>query len=113
MEITAREIVFQNKPFLLICGAITTKDDYINGHISYAHLKRGKVFRYGVQIGTIEDIEVRKKVPLPEQSDDAFCNILEEISDPLFFARKIAAGMASTKGKGGTIRFRRYSDIGS
>ncbi len=55
------KIKFQNKEYILIGetdGAITTKEAYESGTVSYAHLmESGDIMRYGETIGKREDIE--------------------------------------------------------
>lgn len=52
------EIIFENKEYILVDHeAITTKEAYENGTISYAHLKpSGKILRFLKVIGTKDDI---------------------------------------------------------
>lgn len=52
------KIMFENKEYILVDhGAITTKEAFENGTISYAHLMpSGKILRFHKVIGTKDDI---------------------------------------------------------
>jgi len=58
-ELSKMEMIkFKGKNYVLIEGALTTKEAYKNGRASYAHLfEDGKVRRFGEVIGSKEDIE--------------------------------------------------------
>ena len=57
-KLKLEKIKFKGNTFLFIDGAITTKDDFENGRVSYAHMgDNGVIKRYGETIGTREDVE--------------------------------------------------------
>lgn len=70
-------IRFREMEFLLIdSGAIATEDDYVHGRISYAQMKDdGKIFRFGTEIGTREDIEILESDVVLDHAPDAFSNM--------------------------------------
>lgn len=66
---TTRKIKFKGKNYILVGdktdGAIATKEQFINGKCSYAHLfEDGDVRRFGDIIGSIKDIKFGKIVTL-------------------------------------------------
>ena len=63
-------IEFQDRLYLFIGdtlgegGALTTAEDFVNGRVSYAHMyPSGIVMRFGVDIGTAEDITILGPAP--------------------------------------------------
>ena len=63
-------IEFQGQSYLFIGdtldegGSMTTAEDFVNGRVSYAHLyASGNVMRFGVDIGTAEDISILGPAP--------------------------------------------------
>lgn len=64
-------IRFQGNEYLLIgeadSGAIATEEQWNNFALNYAHLREdGKVCRFGVVIGTIEDIELLEPIVIDD-----------------------------------------------
>lgn len=46
---------FQGELYILVGGALTTSDDFINGRASYAHIFGNRIVRRGTQIGTTDE----------------------------------------------------------
>jgi len=74
------EIEFKGKPYLFVHGAICTKEQFENFECSYAHLMDdGKVLRFGVQIGTKDDVKFVRRLSSTEKNKtsdralSAFC----------------------------------------
>ena len=52
-----QKIIFKGNEYILVAGGITTKEDFENGRISYAHLyPDGIIKRHTEIIGTKDDI---------------------------------------------------------
>jgi hypothetical protein len=83
-----KKIRFMGKEMLMsdgktgIGGAITTKDAYEKGHISFAHLcPDGNIMRYGKIIGTKKDIEIIGEEEVHADYPEALINLLGEFLD--------------------------------
>lgn len=51
------KIIFEGNEYIIVDGAIATREAYMNGTVSYAHLmNNGRIMRFHKQIGTKEDI---------------------------------------------------------
>ncbi len=74
-------IKFKDNEYLLVEGAIATKEQYENGLVSYAHLfKDGKIRRFNKIIGTEKDIKYIKMIEVNVSS-----NAINNMMDALFF----------------------------
>lgn len=70
-------IKFKGQEFLVAIDAITTKEAYENGQISFAHIydDRG-VFRFGKKIGEKSDVEYTDKYEEVDPTPEAFGNLM-------------------------------------
>ena len=72
-----KKIKFQGKEWLMVENAITTKEWYEAGIVSYAHLcENGDIKRYGTVVGTKDDIEFIGDVSDIEMGADGIGNLL-------------------------------------
>ncbi len=76
-----RQITFQGREFILIGdtdGAITTREAYSTGRVSYAHLlPDGNIIRYQKKIGTREDATFGEPVAVELDPEEIAVNLFD------------------------------------
>jgi len=75
------KIKFQGQEFLFCDGAITNKEAYENGGVSFAHLcDNNEVMQFGKKIGVKSDIEFTGEFEDVKPTATAMLNLLEGFS---------------------------------